>query len=161
VSPLPQLPHDSIEEWLLEKLQAYRRQHPEVINYISPKARVFVPDQPAATAPEPDLAAYRDFPHDRPLAQRRWEDISPVLVVEILSADTADKDLLRNRDLYLLVPSIREYWILDPRADADRPTLTVYRRRGRQWQRPIRVPAGGSYATRLLPGFTLVVDPHV
>jgi Uma2 family endonuclease len=56
------------------------------------------------------------------------------------------------------VPSIREYWILDPRADADQPALLVYRRRGRRWQRPITVPGGGTYATRLLPGFILRLE---
>jgi Uma2 family endonuclease len=90
----------------------------------------------------------------------RWQDVSPVLVAEVLSEDTADKDLVRNLGLYLQVPSIREYWILDPRASPDHPALTVYRRRGRRWQRPINVPAGGTYSTRLLPDFSLLLDPH-
>ena len=68
--------------------------------------------------------------------------------------------LERNRELYLEVPSIREYWIVDPRADADRPSMTVLRRRGQRWQRPIAVPAGGVYSTRLLPGFTLHLGPQ-
>jgi Uma2 family endonuclease len=59
----------------------------------------------------------------------------------------------------LQVPSIREYWVIDPREDADRPTLLVFRRRGRRWQRTIPVPAGTTYATRLLPGFELLIDP--
>jgi hypothetical protein len=61
-------------------------------------------------------------------------------------------------DLYLQVPSIREYWVLDPRTSAGQPTLLVYRRRGQRWQRVIRVAGGGTYTTRLLPGFTLVLD---
>ncbi len=67
---------------------------------------------------------------------------------------------MRNVELYLEVPSIREYWIIDPRESADRPTLLVYRRRGPRWQRPITVPFGGVYTTRLLPGFSMIVDPH-
>jgi Uma2 family endonuclease len=90
----------------------------------------------------------------------RWQDVSPLLVVEILSEDTAAKDLRRNYELYLQVPSIREYWVVDPRASASRPTLTVHRRRGGRWQRPIAVVSGGEYTTRLLPGFTLVVTPR-
>ena len=83
-----------------------------------------------------------------------------MLVAEIPSADDSDKDLVRNVELYLEVPSIREYWILDPLLDPDAPGLRVYRRRGRSRQKPIDVPFGGVYETpRLLPGFRLVVDP--
>jgi Uma2 family endonuclease len=160
VSPLPNLPHDCLKEWLADKLREYRRQHPEVISEVKSPARVFVPDRPQATAPEPDVAAYRDFPHDLPLAERRWQDVSPVLVAEVVSEDTADKDLVRNVRLYREVPSVREYWVLDPRVSPDRPSLTVYRRRGRRWQRPITVPPGGRYNTRLLPDFTPLLDPH-
>ncbi len=60
--------------------------------------------------------------------------------------------------LYLRVPSIREYWILDPRTDADHPSLLVYRRRGARWQRPLAVAGGDTYTTRLLPDFSLVLD---
>jgi Uma2 family endonuclease len=81
-------------------------------------------------------------------------------VVEIVSDDKPEKELVRNVDLYLQAPSIREYWILDPRADPDRPTMRVYRRRGRQWQRPIDLIPGEIYTTRLLPAFHLVLDPH-
>lgn len=75
--------------------------------------------------------------------------------MEILSADNADKDLVRNVDLYLQVPSIREYWIVDPRAGASRPRLIVHRRRGRRWQQPIEIAGGGVYTSRLLPEFQL------
>jgi Uma2 family endonuclease len=118
-----------------------------------------VPGRPATTAPEPDVAAYRDFPTGRPITKLRWQDVSPLVVIEILSQDTADKDLIRNINLYRQVPSIRESWIIDPRASADEPTLTVHRRRGQGWQRPIEVAAGETYTTRLLPGFVLVMDP--
>jgi Uma2 family endonuclease len=161
VSPLPNLPHDFIRDWLNWKLGDYCRHHPEVINHIQAPARVFVPERRAVTAPEPNLAAYPNFPLGLSVAKMRWQDVSPLLVVEILSEDTSKKDQIRKLGLYLEIPSIREYWIIDPRADADRPSLTAHHRRGRAWQRPIEVPAGGTYTTRLLPGFTLVLDPHV
>jgi Uma2 family endonuclease len=103
------------------------------------------------------LAAYRDFPPDDDV-EPDWRDVNPILVVEILSPDSAAKDLDRNLDVYLQVPSIREYWIIDPRIDSRRPSMIVYRRRGQRWQRPIHVEAGGTYDTKLLPGFTLVLD---
>jgi Uma2 family endonuclease len=160
VWPSPELPHECLRGWLDDKLHSYGCQRPRVISRVFSPARVFVPDSPATTALEPDIAAYRDFPLDVPLAQRNWQDVSPLVVVEILSKDTADKDLVRNFGLYRQVPSIREYWIVDPRASADRPTLTVHRRRGQGWQRPIEVAAEETYTTRLLPGFVLVMDPR-
>jgi Uma2 family endonuclease len=159
VSPAPNLPHDRLLKWLGRRFEAYIKQHPEVINEVFGPARVFLPDvEEGVTAPEPDLACYHDFPVDLPEDQVNWQDVSPLLVVEVISPDTASKDLERNVPLYLLVPSIREYWIVDPRTGYHSPSLTVHRRRGQRWQKPIRVPAGGSYATRLLPDFTLDLD---
>ncbi len=160
VSPLPDLPHDELQDWLRDSLVEYMRQHPEIINRVKGPARVFVPGRRATTAPEPDVAAYRDYPFDLPLRQRRWQDISPILVAEVISADTAKKDLVRNRDLYLHVPSIREYWIIDPRNNADQPSLIVHRRRGQRWQQAIEIAGGDSYSTRLLPDFTLILNAH-
>ncbi len=141
-----------------DSLCDYARQHPDVINYLKAPARVFVPGRRATTAPEPDVAAYHNFPLDLPLRQRRWRDHSPILVAEIISEDNAEKDLVRNLDLYLRVPSIREYWILDPRVNADQPALTVHRRRGQRWQQVIEIAGGDTYTTRLLPDFMLVMD---
>jgi Uma2 family endonuclease len=160
VSPVADLPHDDVEDWLYIKLKDYSRAHPDVINYVSTAPRVFIHSRPKATCPEPDIAAYSDYPHHLPRRQRRWQDISPVIVVEVVSEDKPEKDLVRNVALYLEVPSIKEYWVLDPRPDPDRPSLRVYRRRGANWQKPIDVPYGETYQTpRVLPGFTLVVDP--
>ena len=78
----------------------------------------------------------------------------------MISADTAEKDLVRNRRLYLQVPSIREYWILDPREGVEGLTMLVYRRRGRRWAACLTVAPGATYTTPMLPGFPLVLDPH-
>ena len=157
VSPLPNMPHEELRDWLRDILAEYIRRHPDIINHVKAPVRVFVPGRRPTTAPEPDVAAYRDFPVHLPLRQRHWRDHSPILVVEILSEDTAAKDLVRNRDLYLQVPSIREYWILDPRDDADQPSLIVHRRRGQRWQLPIEAAGGDTYTTRLLPDFHLIL----
>src|SRR6516225_10958883 len=128
VSPLPNVPENIVEQWLHGKLWLYSRQHPEIINFVTTKARVFVPVRPRVTAPEPDIAAYHDFPLERPTRTLRWQDLRPVLVAEVLSKDDPDKDPVRNVELYLQVPSIKEYWLLDTRKDPDRPLMTVYRR---------------------------------
>jgi Uma2 family endonuclease len=160
VSPVPDMPQDVVQGWLYLHLALYAKQHPELLSYVSSKARVFIPNRPRITALEPDVAGYDDVPADLPLGELRWQDYTPCLVVEVLSPNDPNKDLVRNVPLYLAVPSIREYWILDNRVNADEPTLLVYRRRGRRWQNVIEVGFGETYTTRLLPGFSLTVDPR-
>jgi Uma2 family endonuclease len=160
VTPAPNMPENRVELWIVMKLWNYAQAKPGVINFVGHKARVFVPDRTGVTNPEPDAAAYRDFPVDAPFDAVRWQDVSPVLVVEILSPDDPNKDLVRNVELYLQVPSIREYWAFDTRPEgAERPTLRVHRR-GKSGWRVIDVAFGETYTTRLLPGFELVVDPR-
>jgi Uma2 family endonuclease len=159
VVPLPKLPENRVEEWIATALRLYARAHPDVINYVSAKARVYVPGRPGVTNPEPDVSAYRNFPLDRSLTKVRWQDVSPVLVVDVLG-DDPDKDLVRNVELYLQVPSIREYWVFDTLRDGpDRPHLIAHRRWGSRW-RVDEVAPGETYTTRLLPAFRLVVDPR-
>jgi Uma2 family endonuclease len=83
--------------------------------------------------------------------------VSPILVAEVLSPDNADKDLVRNVELYWQVPSIQEYWLFDLREMTECP-LMVHRRQARRWKR-ILVAYDESYSTRILPGFALVVRP--
>jgi Uma2 family endonuclease len=160
VSPVPNPPQGITEKWIYNKLERYSQAHPGIFNFVYNKTRVFVPGRLGITTPEPDVACYHDFPLDLPWEEILWQDWSPVLVVEVLSLDDPDKDLVRNVELYLQVSSIKEYWILDTRSSASRPTMLVYRRRGQRWQRVIEVNSGETYTTRLLPGFELVLDPR-
>jgi Uma2 family endonuclease len=89
-----------------------------------------------------------------------WETLAPILVAEVLSESDPFKDLIRNVGLYLGVPSIQEYWILDGQDDPEKPALIVYRRRGRQWLKPREFDFGSTYTTSLLPGLKLLVDPR-
>jgi Uma2 family endonuclease len=158
VSPLPDLPQGRVEHWIFRKLLRYSDAHPEIINFVYGKCRVFVPGRRDVTHPEPDVTAYKDFPLDLPVEELRWQDVSPILVVEVLSEENPDKDLVRNVELYGLVPSIKEYWILDTREDVEHPRLLVYRRgRGRKWQTLSYGPRE-RYTTRLLPEFEIFLD---
>ena len=70
-----------------------------------------------------------------------------------------EKDLGRNVGLYFDVPTIREDWVLDGRQLPDEPTLIQHRRYGARWV--VReYPYGTTFATKLLPGFTLLIDPR-
>jgi len=159
VSPEANLPEYRVEDWLLDLVKTYAWKHPKVFNFVTNKARVFVPGRRMTTVPEPDLAAYCGFPRKRPFKSVRWQDVSPSLVAEVLTEGDPDKDLVRNVALYLQVPTIREYWILDTREDPDRPQLIVHRRRAGRWQ-IIEVAFGETYTTPLMPGFKLLLDPH-
>src|SRR5262249_3951466 len=158
VSPAADFPHDLVFDWICGLLQSYRRRHPEVVNYVSTHARVFVPGR-RTTNPEPDVAVYADVPLDLPHGEISWRDITPLLVVEIVSPETADKDLVRNVALYRRVPGIKECWVIDTRTSTEQPTLRVYRRRGSNW-RVSEIAYGETYITKLLPDFELLVDPR-
>lgn len=104
------------------------------------------------------MAAYRNFPVDLALDGIGWRDLEPVLTAEILASDPY-KDLVRNAELFLMVPSIKEYWVVDIRYDPEEPTMRVHRRHGSRW-RISEVGYGETYTTRLLPGFQLLIDPR-
>jgi len=159
VSPAANEPEDWNQAWIYDLLREYSRDHPRVINRVSFGARVFVPDRRPTTCPEPDVAAYHDYPVGAARRYLNWRMVSPVLVVEVLCDSDPHKDLVRNVDLYLQVPSIREYWIIDSRVDPDEPTLIVHRRRGDKWVTR-EYQYGQTYTTKLLPGFSLRIDPH-
>ncbi len=118
-----------------------------------------VPGRPRATVPEPDQAAYHNFPLDQPFKKVRWQNVSPILVVEVVSREDPYKDLVRNVKLYLQVPTIQEYWLIDPRKNPERPIFRAYRRQGKKW-RIVQPAFGEVYTTKLLPGFALIIDPR-
>ena len=159
VSPAASSEHEDCIEWLKELLRVYARERPDIIESIRGAARIFLPERmEGITAPEPDIACYAEYA-ERFARNVDYRDYSPILVVEVISPDTADKDLVRNRRLYLQVPSIQEYWILDPREGVAGLTMLVYRRRGRRWAARLTVRPGETYTTPILPEFSLVLDP--
>lgn len=78
---------------------------------------------------------------------------APALVIEILSPGTKKRDLGIKRDLFDR-GGVREYWILDPKADE----LTIYRRKAEgDLAKVSQLAAGATEAlsTPVLPGFSL------
>jgi Uma2 family endonuclease len=159
VSTEPNPAENALQNWLFINLMLYARHRPDVINYVAVQSRLFIHSRSNPTVPEPDLAVYCDWPRDRPLKQLHWRDLEPILVVEVLVEGDAVKDLERNRELYLDAPSIREYWILDGRENPDEPTLIQNRRHGKRWVER-SFPYGSTFTTKLLPEFSLVIDPR-
>jgi Uma2 family endonuclease len=157
VSPMANYPHDWVRNYIYRVLTLYQARRPSVVERISANARVFVPSKSRITCPEPDFSIYRSCPPGRDV---RWEDISPIIVVEIVSADDGGKDYVRNVDLYQQVPSIREYWVFDRCSELYGPTLRVYHRTtGKQKWKTTDFGPEDVYTTTLLPGFKLPVCP--
>jgi Uma2 family endonuclease len=156
VSPFGELAHDRVRQHLLQVLTLYKRRRPNAVQRISGNAAVFVPNRRKTTCPQPDIAVYRTCP---PGPDVEWEDISPMIVVEIVSGDGA-KGYVRNVELYERVPSIREYWVFDRCTKMSGPLLRVYHRTtGRQKWKTTDYGPGDVYSTKLLPGFKLPVCP--
>ncbi len=157
VSPAANYPHDWIQEHVSEALTLYKSVRPNVVERISARSRVFVPGKHKTTCPEPDFAVYKTCPPGRDVD---WQDISPMIVVEIVSPDDPYKDYVRNVELYQRVPSILEYWVFDRCRDPHGPTLTVYHRESarQKWKTDDYGPEE-VYTTKLLPGFKLPVCP--
>jgi Uma2 family endonuclease len=159
VSAEPNFAENYLETWLFFNLITYSRQRDDIINYVTVKSRLFIDSRSEVTVPEPDIAAYQALPEEKPLEELHWRNLRPIVVAEILVEGDPHKDLERNRELYLEAPSIREYWILDGRENPNEPTLIQNRRHGKRWI--IRsFPYGSTFTTKLLPGFSLVIDPR-
>jgi Uma2 family endonuclease len=159
VSPHMNVPQAVVDHWLFFKLHYYEQAHPEVINYVASKALVRVPKRTKATVVGPSIVAYRNIPLERTWTDLQWTDISPLVVVEVLCIDDPEKDTVRNVELYLQVPSIKEYWLVDTRDRADRPTIRFHQKYRKRW-RITDMKYGEQYTTRLLPGFVLEIDPR-
>src|SRR2546423_1710400 len=82
VPPQPTPPEGILKPGIGRAPQRYADEPPEAVNSACRKTRVFAPGRRKPTAPEPDVAAYRRFPLDRDFRTLRWQDVSPVLVVE-------------------------------------------------------------------------------
>lgn len=119
---------NELELWLIEKFWDSSRAV-GVLNRVTKKGRVCIHARPDDTVPEPDFAAITDYPLDRRFTGTWWSDVRPVRVCEVLVGDP-QMDLGRNVELYLAVPSIREYWVHNGRDEPNEPTPIRHRRFG-------------------------------
>ncbi len=153
VSPIPMPPHEHWVRFIRGELEAYASRHPKSVKCVVDDSEVIVTGRPGPTRPQPDIAAFRDYPDPFPA---RWDDVCPIVVAEVISPRREKKDTVRNRHLYWMAGGIAEYWIIDPRQDERRPTLIALVRRpgATGWDETV-VPFGKSYRSTVLTGFTL------
>ena len=105
------------------------------------------------TVPRPDLAwvNQQDYSGARPSVR----DV--LLLIEVadttLAFDTGEKLLIYAK------AGIKEYWVVDGSVDSRKPSLIQYVRRGKKWSMTIH-PFGSTFTPKVLPGFSLVIDPR-
>lgn len=153
VSPQPMPNHDYWVNVVVGQLRAYSKKNSKVLNYVTEGSELEIPNRPGPTRPQPDIAAFRDYPYPPPTS---WDDVCPDLVVEVISQRRAEKDTLRNRHLYWQARGVREYWIIDPRANGLEPTLLVLSRtsRARSWHQQT-ILFGKTYSSKSFPGLRI------
>ncbi|MFN0134724.1 MAG: Uma2 family endonuclease [Phycisphaerae bacterium] len=127
VAPAPNPNEKDIAVELFELLREYTRsQTPRPFQRVLWEPRLMISsDEQDATNPEPDIAAYEAYSRSR---VNSYDNLSLSLVVEVVSEGGEAKDYVRNRALYESVKTVREYWVVDPRQDASRPSMAVFRR---------------------------------
>lgn len=153
VGPEANLPHDRAAMALSDLFAEYGAQHPDAFSHRSLRSPVF--PRGGRSSIGPDLALFQGL---RPEAEdQHWRDLQPQVVVEVISPGQARKDLVRNRRCYAEVPSIREYWVLDPRRGRELTTLLALSRASESepWTERL-IPPGGRHESQVFPG--LVVD---
>jgi len=152
VVDVPNTRHFAQVDEIREQLSSYRRSHPGKIYRIGTgsECKILVPD--AQSERHPDLAVYKTPPPDEDV----WSMWVPELVIEVVSAGSADRDYNEKPDEYLAF-GVAEYWVID--ADrGDGGEALVHRRRAGKWARTIIRPPG-TCRTRQLAGFELDLTP--
>lgn len=155
VSPVPEPFHYDIARNLCRLLESAKAADGRpVFADVRLQSRVFVSsERDRASIPEPDVAAYLEYPQ-KPV--RSYLGVSPAVVAEVVSPDYDRKDYVRNVELYGRVASILEYWVVDPRIDVIRPSMAIFRRDvGTQPFARIDIPAGGRYECVRWPGLSV------
>ncbi len=153
VSPWPKPSHQQWVYLIQRELERYIAAHAEHANFVTPCEVAVESGSSRPSRPQPDLGVFRGvrFP-----MRGRWEDLAPIVVVEVISQRRGAKDTDRNRRLYRSVPSIRAHWIIDPRGNEAEPALISLTRADADddWTEQ-RVPFGDDFASTTLPGLTL------
>ena len=143
--PVPTFTHQSILLFLYDLLRAYLKPRGGVVMVAALRLRV----RPGKFR-EPDLLLLRDRT-DRRCQDRYWPGAD--LVVEVVSPDNPDRDLVEKRADYAEA-GIPEYWIADPRDE----TIRVLSLRGAAYVEHGVYRRGDTATSALLAGFAAEVS---
>ena len=126
----PELPHDLVRNGFRAGCSRTATPIRQVINYVSGCCRVFIPGRREATCPQPDLAAYRDYPFACRAKCGAGTFFNPLLVVEVISEDYRGQGSGPQRDALPAGADAARILDFRPAGRRDHPTLRVYRKRG-------------------------------
>ncbi len=143
--PMPTFTHQSVLAFLYDLFRAYLKPRGGVVIFAALRLRV----RPGKFR-EPDLLLLRDRT-DRRCQDRFWEGAD--LVVEVVSPDNPDRDLVEKRADYAEA-GIPEYWIADPRDE----TVRVLSLRGAAYVEHGVYRHGDTATSVLLTGFAAEVS---
>ena len=142
--PMPTFTHQSVLLLLYDVLRAYLKPRGGVVMVAALRLRI----RPGKFR-EPDLLLLRDR-SDRRCQDRYW--LGADLVVEVVSPDNPDRDLVEKRADYAEA-GIPEYWIIDPRVE----TIRVLKLRGAAYVEQGVYRRGDTAMSALLAGFSVEV----
>jgi Uma2 family endonuclease len=145
VPPMPTQKHRAISGFLYRLFYAYLAAIGGAVYYAPLRLRVR-----AGKFREPDLLLVRDA-RDPRCQERYW--LGADLVVEIVSPDDADRDIVEKRADYAEA-GIPEYWIVNPLDQ----TITVLRLDGSRYAEHGVFRRGSQATSALLLGFAVGVD---
>ena len=143
--PMPTFTHQSVLLFFYDLLRAYLKPRGGVVMVAALRLRV----RPGKFR-EPDLLLLRDRT-DRRCQDRYW--LGADLVVEVVSPDNPDRDLVEKRADYAEA-GIPEYWIIDPRVE----TIRVLTLRGAAYVEQGVYRRGDTAPSALLSGFSAEVS---
>lgn len=139
--PMPTATHQAVLLFLYDRFRAYLKPRGGVVMVAALRMRVR-----AGTFREPDLLLLRDRADPR-YQDRYW--LGADLVVEVISPDNPDRDLVEKRADYAAA-GIPEYWIADPRHE----TIAVLTLQAGAYVEHGIYERGGAAKSPLLAGFT-------
>jgi Uma2 family endonuclease len=143
VSDVPGTRHLAQVVALRQQFSDYRRDYPGRVHAIAGSGECKILITGLESERHPDVAVYKDPPPEEEI----WSTWIPVIVIEVISPGSEQRDYVEKREEYLRF-GVWEYWIVD----ADKREVLVLRRTGGEWkERVIRPPE--VYRTRRLPGF--------
>ena len=143
--PIPTFTHQTVLAFLYDLFRAYVKPRGGVVIFAALRLRV----RPGKFR-EPDLLLLRDRT-DRRCQDRYWQGAD--LVVEVVSPDNPDRDLVEKRADYAEA-GIPEYWIADPRDE----TIRVLSLRGAAYVERSLCRRGATATSALLDGFAAEVS---
>ncbi len=104
------------------------------------------------------IDAHNWFVADLPVTcappEGRREVAEPVLIVEVLSESTSDRDLGRKLQRYIRLPSVQEIWLVD----SGERWVQVWRRAGETWIVTLPLTASASFRSEVLGGAEIGLD---